>query len=91
MEPMISLEDLALLEVLQRIDASGDAADIDQEMRKRLHDSGLVTESADGLVLTPAGIELTKSLQHRVAADAQAKKIKQRREAGDGNARTAPK
>jgi hypothetical protein len=33
--------------------------------------------------LTAAGIEMCKSLQHRVAADAQAEKILQKREGSD--------
>jgi len=37
-------------------------------------------DDADGLRLTTAGIELCKSLQHRVAADAQAAKIVQQRD-----------
>lgn len=81
MEP-IPLEDLALLEVLQRVDQHVVLTDSDNAMRQRMLDSGLVEEDeyGYGLALTAAGIELCKSLQHRVAADAQAAKIIQRRE-----------
>jgi hypothetical protein len=79
MDP-ISLEDLALLEVLQRVDQHVVLTDNDNAMRQRLLDSGLVDEGEYGLALTAAGIELCKSLQHRVAADAQAAKILQQRE-----------
>ena len=46
-------------------------------------ESGLIEDDADGLRLTTAGIELCKSLQHRVAADAQAEKILQQRAAAE--------
>lgn len=73
MEP-ISIEDLALLEVLKRID-SGELNASDSQVLPRLLEDGLVTEVQHGATLTLAGIELCKSLQHRVAADAQAAKI----------------
>jgi hypothetical protein len=79
MEP-ISLEDLALLEVLQRIDQHVVLTDNDNAMRQRMLDSALIEEGEYGLTLTSAGIELCKSLQHRVAADQQAAKISQQRE-----------
>lgn len=79
MDP-ISLEDLALLEVLQRVDQHVVLTDGDSAMRQRMLDSALIEEVEDGLALTPAGIELCKSLQHRVAADQQVAKITQRRE-----------
>jgi hypothetical protein len=81
MEP-ISLEDLALLEVLQRIDQHVVLTDNDNAMRQRMLDSALIEEGEYGLTLTSAGIELCKSLQHRVAADQQAAKISQQREEG---------
>ncbi|MFT3898415.1 MAG: hypothetical protein QM719_12115 [Thermomonas sp.] len=68
MDP-IPLEDLALLEVLQRIDQGMELSDADSDMHQRLIDSGLAIEGEEGLQLTAAGIELCKSLQHRVAAD----------------------
>lgn len=80
MDP-ISLEDLALLEVLRRIDQGDELTSAETEIRKRLYDSGLATECDASLQLTTAGIELCKSLQHRVAADAQAEKILQKRDA----------
>jgi len=80
MDP-IALEDLALLEVLKRVDRGDELTATETEIRQRLYDSGLAAEGADGLRLTTAGIELCKSLQHRVAADAQAEKILQKRDA----------
>lgn len=80
MDP-ISLEDLALLEVLKRVDQGDEPSSVETEIRQRLYDSGLATEGEGGLHLTSAGIELCKSLQHRVAADAQAEKILQKRDA----------
>jgi hypothetical protein len=79
MDP-ISLEDLALLEVLQRVDQHVVLTDGDSAMRQRMLDGALIEEVEDGLALTPAGIELCKSLQHRVAADQQVAKITQQRE-----------
>jgi hypothetical protein len=84
MDP-ISLEDLALLEVLQRVDQHVVLTESDSAMRQRLLDSGLVEEGEYGLTLTAAGIELCKSLQHRVAADAQAAKILQQREESEAS------
>jgi hypothetical protein len=82
MDP-ISLEDLALLEVLKRISQHTALTDDDSVVRDRLIESGLVVEDEEGLGLTSAGIEMCKSLQHRAAADAQAAKILQQRENGD--------
>jgi hypothetical protein len=93
MDP-IPLEDLALLEVLQRIDQAAPLTSGDTEIRQRLVDSGLVDDREEPPRLTSAGVELCKSLQHRVAADAQAARIVEMREAaetttnafaGDGN------
>ena len=69
MDP-ISLEDLALLDVLHRIDQRIELTHGDGEIRLRMAESGLIEDDEDGLRLTTAGIELCKSLQHRVAADA---------------------
>jgi hypothetical protein len=82
MDP-ISLEDLALLEVLKRISQHAALTDEDSVVRDRMIESGLVVERDEGLALTSAGIEMCKSLQHRVAADAQVAKILKRRENGD--------
>ena len=79
MDP-ISLEDLALLEVLQRVNDHSVLTDADSAIRQRMVEGGLMAEGEHGLELTSAGIELCKSLQHRVAADAQAAKIVQQRE-----------
>ncbi len=79
----IALEDLALLEVLQRIDQCLPLESGDTRIQERLTESGLVAIDTDPLQLTAAGVELCKSLQHRVAADAQAAKIIEKREAGE--------
>jgi len=77
----IAIEDLALLEVLQRIDQCVPLESGDTKIQERLVESGLASFEADMPRLTSAGIELCKSLQHRVAADAQAARIIERREA----------
>lgn len=79
MEP-IPLEDLALLEVLQRIFNGEEPTPGDSEIRQRLFESALVEDGEEGLCLTAAGVELCKSLQHRVAADSIAEKILQERD-----------
>lgn len=79
MEP-IPLEELALLEVLQRVDQHVPLQAGDTEIHARLIESGLVADGEFGPTLTSAGIELCKSLHHRVAADAQAVKIVKQRE-----------
>jgi hypothetical protein len=82
----ISLEDLALLDVLSRIDQGIELVHGDTAIRQRMVESGLIEDDAYGLRLTPAGIELCKSLQHRVAADAQVEKVLQQREAAQASA-----
>jgi len=84
MDP-ISLEDLALLEILQRVDQHIVLTDNDNAMRQRMIESGLIEEDEFGVSLTSAGIELCKSLQHRVAADQQAAKIVQQREESEAS------
>ncbi|MDH5824175.1 hypothetical protein QFW77_14435 [Luteimonas sp. RD2P54] len=81
MEP-IALEDLALLEVLVRIDQRADLVEGDTEVVKRLVESGLAEKGDGELTLTVAGVEMCKSLQHRAAADAQAERIRRERSAG---------
>jgi hypothetical protein len=85
MDP-ISLEDLALLETLHRIDRHEAPTSGDALVFQRLVESGLAEEGEHGLHLTVAGVEMCKSLQHRVAADAQAAKIVERRENDDSGA-----
>ena len=82
MDP-ISLEDLALLEVLKRVDQHIPLTEGDSAIRGRMLESGLVAEDDGELALTSAGIEMCKSLQHRVAADAQVAKTLAQRENGD--------
>lgn len=79
MDP-ISLEDLALLEVLHSIDQGVELNAGQSEVRQRMVESGLAVDEEEGIKLTAAGIELCKSLQHRVAADTQAARILQERE-----------
>ena len=79
MDP-ISLEDLALLEVLHSIDQGVELNAGQSEVRTRMVESGLAVDDEEGIRLTSAGIELCKSLQHRVAADTQAAKVLQQRE-----------
>ena len=72
----ISIEDLALLEVLKRVDQQIELKSGDTEIHKRLVDSGLLVEDDEGTPrLSAAGIEMCKSLQHRIAADKQAARI----------------
>jgi len=85
----ISLEDLALLDVLNRIDQGVELVHGDTAIRQRMVESGLIEDDAEGLRLTAAGIELCKSLQHRVAADAQVEKILQQRAASESSADAA--
>jgi hypothetical protein len=85
MDP-ISLEDLALLEVLKRVSQHAALTDDDSVVRDRMIESGLVIEGDEGLALTPGGIEMCKSLQHRVAADAQVAKTLEERENSDAGA-----
>lgn len=85
MDP-IPLEDLALLDVLKRIDQGLELTASDAPIRQRLHESALAVEGEGGMQLTAAGIEMCKSLQHRVAADAQAEKILQKRDSSEADA-----
>lgn len=80
MDP-ISLEELALLDVLERIDQGLEHGPNAAPLLDRLVDVGLVEKAdEDVLVLTDAGIERCKSLHHRVAADAEAALIVQERQ-----------
>lgn len=78
MDP-ISIEDLALLEVLQRVDQCIPMHSGDTEIRERLIQSGLAEEDGDFTKLTLAGVEMCKSLQHRAAADAQVARQQEQR------------
>ena len=71
----IGQQEIDLLECLVRIDL-GQALDARAtDMCRRLIEAGLVQESADGLVLTPAGIERCRSLKHRIASDKEAARV----------------
>lgn len=76
----IPLEDLALLEVLKRVDQQIELESGDTEIHKRLLEGGLLEEEDGVLRLSAAGIEMCKSLQHRIAADKHAAKIIAERE-----------
>ena len=78
MDP-ISLEELSLLDVLERIDQSLEHGPNAAPLLERLVEVGLVEKVEGALVLTDAGIERCKSLHHRVAADAEAAVIVQER------------
>ncbi len=81
MDP-IALEDLALLDVLQRIDQGQPPTRHSQALRERLAEAGLVEadEAGADLRLTDAGVERCKSLLHRLAADAEAAQVLKERE-----------
>lgn len=82
MDP-ISLDELALLDVLERVDQWVEPAAGSAPLRERLVEVGLV-EIVDGAMrLTDAGIERCKSLHHRVAADAEAALIVEERKKSD--------
>jgi hypothetical protein len=71
----IGQQEIDLLECLLRIDL-GQALDARAaDMCRRLIEAGLVQDSDDGLVLTPAGIERCRSLKHRVAGDKEAARV----------------
>ena len=89
MDP-ISLEELALLDVLERIDQGLEHGPNAAPLLERLVDVGLVEKGEDALVLTDAGIERCKSLHHRVAADAEAALVVQERQKAEADA-NAPK
>ena len=81
MDP-ISLEELALLNVLQRLDHGQAPEPHSATLRERLIEAALVeADDSDGLRLTDAGVERCKSLRHRVAADAEAAALLKEREA----------
>ena len=81
-----SLAGLARLGVLWRVDVHAVMTGSDSAIRTRMIEGGLINDDEnDGLALTTAGIELCKSLQHRVAADAQAAKILQQREGAESS------
>lgn len=84
MDP-ISLQELALLEVLQRIDQRAELVEGDGEVMQRLIDSGLADHVEGEPTLTAGGVELCKSLQHRVAADAEAERIRREREENEAS------
>jgi len=76
----MSLEDLGLLDVLNRIDEGHDWGQRSDALRERLLEVGLVDLQEGALRLTQAGIERCKSLKHRAIADAEAALVLKERE-----------
>ena len=88
MDP-ISLEELSLLDVLERIDQHLEHGPNAAALLARMVEVGL-TEVQDGFLrLTDAGIERCKSLHHRVKADAEAELVLMEREKA-GEAKSTP-
>lgn len=85
MDP-ISLEELALLDVLERIDQGLEHGPNAGHLLERLVEVGLLEKAEGGLVLTDAGVERCKSLHHRVAADAEAALVVREREKAEAEA-----
>jgi len=81
MDP-ISLEDLALMDVLERIDQGLEYGPNAAQLLERLVELGLAELEGKAIRLTDAGIERCKSLHHRVAADAHAAAVLLEREKG---------
>ena len=79
MDPM-SLEDLGLLDVLNRIDEGHELGQRSDALRERLLEVGLVDLQEGALRLTQAGVERCKSLKHRDIADAEAARVLRERE-----------
>lgn len=78
---LLSIEEVALLEVLQRVEDQVVLTQADSVCRQIMVDRGLVTVGEFGLQLTDAGVLLCKSLHHRVAAALEAAKIVAKRKA----------
>ena len=85
MDP-ISLEELALLELLVEIDQAARSVQT-SALQARLVDAGLVEAGDNGeLKLTDAGVERCKSLHHRVRADKEAADVlKEREQSGEAS------
>lgn len=88
MDPM-SLEDLALLDVLDRIDQHIEPAPNSGALRQRLIDTGLVLDEGGAIKLSDAGIERCKSLHHRVISDAEAAALLAEREENNSESAAA--
>ena len=86
---MISLEELALLDVLERINEELEHGPNAASLLTRLVDVGLAEIEERAMRLTDADVERCKSLHHRVKADAEAALLLQEREeASDSGAST---
>lgn len=71
----IGQQEIDLLDCLVRIDLGQALDSRAADMCRRLIEAGLVEDSEDWLVLTPAGIERCRSLKHRVAGDREAARV----------------
>lgn len=85
----MSLEDLALLDVLDRIDQHIEPAPNSGALRQRLIDTGLVLDEGGIIKLSDAGIERCKSLHHRVISDAEAAALLAEREENNSESAAA--
>jgi len=72
-------DDLDLLECLLRIDLHEAVDERAHALVARIVDAGLADRNAEGLSLTHAGVQRCKSLQHRVASDAEAMRLLRQR------------
>lgn len=71
----IGQQELDLLECLIRIDSGAPLDDRAGALLQRLVDAGLVDSHGGELALTTAGIERSRSLQHRLAGDKDAARV----------------
>lgn len=71
----IGQDEIDLLECLVRIDQKETLDPRAADLCARLLEAGLAERTAQGLELTPAGIERCQSLLHRVASDREAAKV----------------
>lgn len=82
----MSLEELSLLELLTKIGHTEVLSPASYALRDSLLASGLIEHSEDGgVVLTPAGVERCRSLQHRQASDREAARVLAAKHNGSGS------
>ncbi|HST45457.1 MAG TPA: hypothetical protein VLK29_09580 [Luteimonas sp.] len=72
---IISLEELALHHCLMQVDGHAAGRGSETELQARLVAGGMAVRDGDALVLTPAGVELCRSLQHKIAAEKEAERV----------------
>ena len=68
-------DDLDLLGRLLRVSLHQPLVERAHGLAARIVDAGLADRDANGLILTHAGVQRCKSLQHRVAADQEAVRV----------------